>query len=76
MHAIQINNQTPPPLDVLTDFVNHLSAGLVPLEMQPFLAGAYLIGLSKKDGGIRLIAIGDVYRRLTGKCLKFFFYSE
>ena len=63
LHAIQINNQTP-ALDVLTDFVNHLSAGLVPLEVQPFLAD--LIGLSKKDGAIRPIAIGDVYRRLTG----------
>ena len=63
LHAIQINNQTP-ALDVLTDFVNHLSAGLVPLEVQPFLAEVHLIGLSKKDGGI-----GDVYRRLTGKCL-------
>ena len=42
---------------------------MLPSEVQPFLAGAYLIGLSKKDGGIRSIAIGDVYRRLTGKCL-------
>jgi hypothetical protein len=42
---------------------------LVPKEIQPFIAGAFLIGLSKKDGGIRPIAIGDVFRRLTGKCL-------
>ena len=58
-------NQTS-ALDMLTDFLNHLASGLVPQEVQPFLAGAYLIGLSKKDGGIRPIAFGDVYRRLTG----------
>ena len=45
-------------------------------EVQPFLAGAYLIGLSKKDGGIRPIAIGDIYRRLTGKCLSFLVKEE
>ena len=35
-----------------------------------------MIGLSKKDGGIRPIAIGDVYRRLTGKCLSSLILSE
>jgi len=65
LHAIQVKNPTS-ALETLTDFINHLSSGLVPSEVQPFLAGAYLIGLSKKDGGIRPIAIGDVYRRLTG----------
>ena len=35
-------------LDTLTDFLNHLSSGLVPQEVQPFLAGAYLVGLSIK----------------------------
>ena len=68
IHAVQLLNQTS-ALDTLTDFLNHLASGLVPQEVQPFLAGAYLIGLSKKDGGIRPIAIGDVYRRLPGKCL-------
>jgi len=42
---------------------------LVPSEIQPFLAGAFLIGLSKKDRGIHPLAIGDVFHRLTGKCL-------
>jgi len=56
--------------------LNHLASGLVPKDVQPFLAGAYLIGLSKKDGGIRPIAIGDVYRRLTGKCLSSLILSE
>ena len=68
LHAVQVLNQTL-ALDTVTDFLNHLASGLVPQEVQPFLAGAYLIGLSKKDGCIRPIAIGDVYRRLTGKYL-------
>ena len=63
-------------MDTLTDFLNHLASGLVPKDVQPFLAGAYLIGLSKKDGGIRPIAIGDLYRRLTGKCLFSLILSE
>ena len=68
LSAVQVHNQTP-ALDILTDFINHLSKGLVPLDIQPFIAGAFLIGLSKKDGGVRPIAIGGVFRRLTGKCL-------
>ena len=75
LHAIQVKNPTS-ALETLTDFINHLSSGLVPAKIQPFLAGAYLIGLSKKDGGIRPIAIGDVYRRLTGKCLSSLILSD
>ena len=68
LHAVQVNNQTL-ALDIFTDFVNLLASGLAPPKVQTFSAGAHLIGLSEKDGGIRPIAIGDVYRRLTGKCL-------
>ena len=75
LHAVQVNNQNL-PLDILTDFVNFLASGFALPEVQPFLAGAYLIGLSKKDGGIRPIAIGDIYRRLTGKCLSFLVKAE
>ena len=75
LHAIQVNNPSS-ALDTLTDFINHLASGSVPSEVQPFLAGAYLVGLSKKYGRIRPIAIGDVYRRLTGKCLSSLILSE
>ena len=47
---------------MLTNFMNHLASGLLPQEVQPFLAGVYPIGLSKKDGGISPITVGDVYR--------------
>ena len=62
--AIQVQNQTS-TLEILTDFVNHLAKGLVPSDVQPFIAGAFLVGIGKKDGGIRPIAIGDVFLRLT-----------
>ena len=52
-NAVQVLNRTS-ALDKQTDFLNHLAPGLVrfPKEVQPFLAGASLIGLTKKDGGI------------------------
>jgi len=53
-----------------------MSSGKVPSEIQPFLAGAFLIGIGKKDGGIRPIAIGDIYRRLTSKCLSSLILNE
>ena len=37
--------------------------------MAPFLAGANLTALPKKDNGIRPVAVGEVWRRLTAKCL-------
>ena len=48
LNAIQVNNQTS-VLDTLTSFVNFLAKGNAPLEVQPYLAGAFLlIGLGKK----------------------------
>ena len=35
----------------------------------PFIAGANLTALTKKNGDIRPIAVGDTLRRLTAKCL-------
>ena len=37
LHAVQVLNQTS-ALDTLTDFLNHLASGLVPQQVQPFLA--------------------------------------
>lgn len=41
------------------------------LDVQPFIAGAYLTPLLKKDAGIRPIACGDVMRRLVAKVFVF-----
>ena len=37
--------------------------------MRPFLCGASLVAPPKTDGGLRKIAVGEVLRRLVGKCL-------
>ena len=52
----------------LTDFVNLLLMGELPVEVREILYGGRLIALQKKDGGIRLIAVGYSLRRLANKC--------
>ena len=52
----------------LTRLVNVMAAGGVPAEVAPFLAGARLHAALKKDGGIRPIAVGNLLRRLVGRC--------
>ena len=41
----------------------------VPADIQPFLFAATLHAAKKKNNGIRPIAVGDVFARLTSKCL-------
>ena len=54
-------------LGAITDFVNMLLEGRVPVSVCPILFGGSLIAISKKSGGIRPIAIGYLWRRLAGK---------
>ena len=56
-------------LRALSRVVNLLSAGGAPPEVVPHLCGASLIACRKKGGGLRPIAVGEVLRRLTSKCL-------
>mgnify|MGYP003530166697 FL=1 len=51
----------------LTRFVNLCLAGRVPTAVRPVFCGASLCALSKKDGGIRPIAVGCTLRRLVAK---------
>ena len=51
----------------LAAVVNLLAQGRAPADVAPVLAGAGL-GL-KPAGGVRPIAVGEIVRRLTGKCL-------
>jgi hypothetical protein len=51
----------------LTDFTNNVLSGHVPNVIRPVLCGASLCALSKKDGGIRPIAVGNTLRRLVAK---------
>ena len=56
-------------LDQLTAVVNLLAQGRACPSIAPLLAGAGLVALPKPSGGIRPIAVGELLRRLTGKCL-------
>ena len=54
-------------LESLTRLVNFILRNEIPVEIQPIFFGANLCALSKKDGGIRPIAVGTTLRRLTTK---------
>eukprot|EP00158_Paraphelidium_tribonemae_P006934 Partr_v1_DN28040_c1_g2_i8_m57676 putative NA len=51
----------------LTKLVNLLLSGGMPKDLAPFVASAPITALSKPDGGIRPIAVGEVIRRLVSK---------
>ena len=46
-----------------------LSSGVVPSEVISHLCGASRLALRKKNGGLQPIAVGEVMRRLTSKCI-------
>ena len=46
-----------------------LASGRAPASISPLLCGASFLACRKKDGGLRPIAVGEVVRRLTSKCL-------
>jgi len=54
-------------LSSLTAFVNLLLSTKVAPEVNRIIFGGKLIGIQKKDGGIRPITIGYTLRRITGK---------
>ena len=51
----------------VAELVNLVADGNVPECVRPFVYGARLVALVKKDGGLRPIACGDVFRRCAGK---------
>lgn len=62
-------NSTDAFIDHLQTIVGLLSNGQACAAAAPFLAGASLAAVPKPRGGVRPIAIGEVLRRLNGKCL-------
>ena len=46
-----------------------LARGQACAAVAPVVAGAGLVAVPKPNGGVRPIAIGEIYRRLTAKCL-------
>ncbi|XP_047997318.1 uncharacterized protein LOC125234935 [Leguminivora glycinivorella] len=51
----------------LTKLINFMFSGKINSEILPILYGANLIALTKKDGGVRPIAVGSTLRRLASK---------
>ncbi|XP_063629995.1 uncharacterized protein LOC134801393 [Cydia splendana] len=47
--------------------INLMLSGRVHADIVPILYGANLIALTKKDGGVRPIAVGSTFRRLASK---------
>lgn len=64
-------NQRQAFFHALTSFVNSMNRGHVPPEIRPYFFSATLHAAKKKQGGIRPIACGEVFSRLTAKCLAF-----
>ena len=56
-----------PLLMSITDLTNLLLEGKVPSAVRGALFGANLLAIAKKNGGIRPIAVGYVWRRLAAK---------
>ena len=54
-------------LESLTKLVSLVLENKIPEDIQPIFFGANLCALSKKDGGIRPIAVGSTLRRLVTK---------
>ena len=55
-------------IQAITDLSNLLLAGRFDNEINSIIYGGRLIALSKKDGGIRPIAVGYTLRRIAAKC--------
>ena len=60
----------------LTGVVKLLCGGRAPHDVIPHLCGASLLPCNKKGGGLRPIAVGEVLRRLTSKCISRSVQSE
>ena len=59
-------------LNTLTRFMNFLLSGKAPPVLAPWLCGAPLTALLKKNGGVRPIAVGEILRRLASRlCCQF-----
>ena len=56
-------------VDPLTEIIKSLVSGKVLHDVMPFIAGANLTALIKKNSDIRPIAVGDTLRRLAARCL-------
>ena len=56
-------------LEQCTSLINILAKGEAPVSIARFMAGATLTALPKKNDDFSPVAVGEVWRRLTAKCL-------
>ena len=55
-------------ISAMTRFLNLFLSGKGPPQLAPWLCGAPLTALQKRNGGIRPIAVGETLRRLISSC--------
>ena len=67
---------TAPFLSSLSAFVSHVLNGSTPIPLRPLFFGARLVALTKKDGGVRPIAVGSTLRRLVAKVAAHFVLDD
>ena len=60
----------------LTTTITLLMRGQAHADVSPWLCGALLMALPKKDGGLRPIAVGEVLRRLAAKTIRAAFQEQ
>ena len=63
-------------LRALTNLLSVVFEGNVPSELWPYLFGATLIALKKPDGGHRLVAVGNSFRRMSAKCARYHVFKS
>ena len=58
-------------IKALTEVLDLFASGKAASGAAEYCAGANLLAVNKKDGGIRPIAVGDAMRRLVSKCFAY-----
>ena len=63
-------------LRALTNLVTVILGGKISFELRPYIFGAKLIALKEPDGGLRPIAVGKTFRRLSAKCARYHVFES
>jgi hypothetical protein len=66
--ALSVSIQVETLIEALTALVSLYLSGKVQAFLAPFIVSAPLTALRKNNGGVRPIAVGEVWRRLVSKC--------
>ena len=71
LHAVNCaaSDQSKQAITSITELVKLASRGHFPVSMAPVFCTASLVALKQLKGGVGLIAVGEVLRRLVAKCI-------